>query len=51
LKYLEDEDTINMESNKIYVALTRVKKELYIVIPKNFKRIKDLEKLGIKRYI
>lgn len=23
----------------------------YIVIPKNFKRIKDLEKIGIKRYI
>ena len=49
LKYLNGNYEPNNERNKVYVALTRAKKELYIVIPKSFKKISDLEKLGIEK--
>lgn len=48
LKYLVDTSKRNMESNKIYVALTRAKKGLYLVIPRNFKRLDELEHLGFE---
>ena len=48
LKYLLDTSKRNMESNKIYVALTRAKKGLYLVIPRNFKRLDELEHLGFE---
>lgn len=49
LKYLKYDNKRNMESNKIYVALTRAIKALYIVIPQNFKYLKELEELGFKK--
>lgn len=51
LKYLIDTPKRNMESNKIYVALTRAKKGLYLVIPREFKRLDELESLGFKYLI
>ena len=46
LKYLVNTTERNMESNKIYVALTRAKKGLYLVISRDFKELDKLELLG-----